>query len=262
MPIIKETITCDDLTLKYFAVRKGIPHKWIVNNHIMGVSRRLPKSNSSALFLINRKVNDICINKLNIVINNTSLNHLFASYKNLTTGNSIYLYDIHNKSTSLNRTNFNIYAYSYCPIDNNLNFSIYFNNITAQCSTKQINNILLGKNKKIFSCEMVKVTQDIDYFYSLKAYCNDNIKINIFNFRKYLTIIYKNFICLNYNNCYLEVLFLENSSLIDYTIKINNQYYLCSSLFNLSDYILKDLYLIITIFLMIFFLLQKNLNAT
>ena len=65
----------------------------------MGVSRRLPKSNSSALFLINRKVNDICINKLNI----------------------------HNKSTSLNRTNFNIYAYSYCPIDNNLNFSIYFN---------------------------------------------------------------------------------------------------------------------------------------
>ena len=30
LPIIKETITCDDLTLKYFAVRKGIPHKWIV----------------------------------------------------------------------------------------------------------------------------------------------------------------------------------------------------------------------------------------
>ena len=36
-------------------------------------------------------------------------------------------------------------------------------------------------------------------------------------------------------NCYLEVLFLENSSLIDYTIKINNQYYLCS-LFNNNDF--------------------------
>ena len=31
LPIINETITCDDLTLKYFATIKAIPHKWIVN---------------------------------------------------------------------------------------------------------------------------------------------------------------------------------------------------------------------------------------
>ena len=231
LPIIKETITCDDLTLKYFAVRKGIPHKWIVNNHIMGVSRRLPKSKSSALFFINMNVNDICINKLNIIINNTSLNHLCVSYKNITTGNSIYLYDIHNKNSSWNKMSFDINAYSYCPIDNNLNFSIFFNNITAQCFSKQINNKFLVKNKKIFSCEMDKVTQDLDHFSSIKSYSKDNIKIIIFNYRKYLTTIYKNFICLNSNNCYLEVLLLENSSFIDYTLKINNQYYLCS-LFN------------------------------
>ena len=98
LPIINETITCDDLTLKYFAIIKGIPHKWIVNNHIMGVSRRLPKSKSSALFDINRNVNDICINKLNIIINNTSLNHLCVSYKNLSTGITIHLFDIHNQN--------------------------------------------------------------------------------------------------------------------------------------------------------------------
>ena len=109
----------------------------------MGVSRRLPKSKSSALFFINMNVNDICINKLNIIINNTSLNHLCVSYKNITTGNSIYLYDIHNKNSSWNKMSFDINAYSYCPIDNNLNFSIFFNNITAQCFSKQINNKFL-----------------------------------------------------------------------------------------------------------------------
>jgi hypothetical protein len=61
LPIINETITCDDLTLKYFAVRKGIPHKWIVNNNIMGIPRRLPKSESLPLYKINLKNNNICI---------------------------------------------------------------------------------------------------------------------------------------------------------------------------------------------------------
>ena len=31
--IINETITCDDLTLKYFANMKGIPMKWAFNKH-------------------------------------------------------------------------------------------------------------------------------------------------------------------------------------------------------------------------------------
>ena len=141
----------------------------------MGVPRKLPKSESSPLFYINKKANDICINKLNIAINNTSLNNLCVSYKNLTTGNSIYLYDIHQKKINNNIMSFDINAYSYCPIDNNLNFTIYFNNNTAKCFTKEINNIFLVKNKKIFSCEMDKVNQDIDYSYSPKAYCNDNL---------------------------------------------------------------------------------------
>ena len=61
LQIINETITCDDLTLKYFANIKGIPPKWIVNKNLMGISRKLPKNNSTALFKINHINNDICI---------------------------------------------------------------------------------------------------------------------------------------------------------------------------------------------------------
>ena len=35
LPIINETITFDDLTLKHFANTKGIPSKWVVNEHIL-----------------------------------------------------------------------------------------------------------------------------------------------------------------------------------------------------------------------------------
>jgi len=228
LPIINETITCDDLTLKYFAVRKGIPHKWIVNNNIMGIPRRLPKSESLPLYKINLKNNNICINKLNILINNTFLNNLCVPYRNLSTGTSIYLYDVHNKNIINNKVIFDIYAYSFCPIDDNLNFTIYLNNITAQCFIKQQKKEFLGNNKKIATCEMNNINQDMDYFLSAKVYSNNNIKINMFNYRKCMTTIFKNFICEEFNNCYLEVLIYENLSFTNYPLLINNKYFSCS----------------------------------
>ena len=235
LPIINETITCDDLTLKHFAVKKGIPHKWIINNNIMGIPRRLPNSKSVPLFNINsKKNNDICINKLNIIINNIILKNLCVPYRNLTTGNTIYLYDIHNKIAIYSKFSFDIFAYSYCPINNNLKFKIFFNNTTAQCFIKKYKNIYLDNNIKIASCEMDKFNQDLDYFFP-KAYSNENIKIKIFNYRKYLTIIFNNFICNELNNCFLEVLLYENISFSQYPLKIENKYYLCN-LFDKIDY--------------------------
>ena len=260
LPIINETITCDDLTLKYFAVRKGIPHKWIVNNNIMGIPRRLPKSESLPLYQINIKNNDICINKLNILVNNIFLNNLCVPYRNLSTGTSIYLYDVHNKNIINNKLIFDIYAYSFCPIDDNLNFTIYLNNITAQCFIKQQKKKFLGNNKKIATCEVNKLNQDIDNFLSAKVYSNDNIKINMPNYRKYLTIIFKNFICEEFNICYLEVLIYENLTFTNYPLRINNKYYSCS-LFNRNNFS-DEIFPIITKFKCVFLNFSNDTNFT
>ena len=53
LPIIKETITCDDLTLKYFENIKGIPIKWIYNQNMLGTERILPKTKAIPLYKIN-----------------------------------------------------------------------------------------------------------------------------------------------------------------------------------------------------------------
>ena len=37
LPFINESMTNDDITLKYFATQKGIPHKWVENNLIKGM---------------------------------------------------------------------------------------------------------------------------------------------------------------------------------------------------------------------------------
>ena len=71
--IINETITCDDLTLKYLSNIKGIPTKLVVNNNFLGIKRILPKTNDKPLYYINLKNNDICISKLNLMSNKITL---------------------------------------------------------------------------------------------------------------------------------------------------------------------------------------------
>jgi len=48
--IINETITCDDLILKYLSNIKGIPPKLVVNNNFLGIKRILPKTNDKPLY--------------------------------------------------------------------------------------------------------------------------------------------------------------------------------------------------------------------
>ena len=67
--IINETITRDDLTLKYLSNIKGIPTKLVVNNNFLGIKRILPKTNDKPLYrliitiLIGSKLSDSLIDE-------------------------------------------------------------------------------------------------------------------------------------------------------------------------------------------------------
>jgi len=236
LPIINETITCDDLTLKYFANIKGIPHKWIVNNHIMGIYRALPKSNSSPLFRINKINNDLCINKLNIMINKTITNNLCVPYRNLSTGLTIHLFDIHNQNNFGNKLFFDIYAFSYCPINARLKFNIRFDNFSAYCffnETKMgfLDNKYQRNNMKIFSCftEILENNLDLDDFYFPTAISKDNLFLKIYNYRTYITSIFMDFSCSKTNNkCFLKVILYDKLKVNKFQIKINQKYYYCT----------------------------------
>ena len=236
LPIIYETITCDDLTLKYFSVIRGIPHKWIINNNVIGVSRRLPKSGSRPLFAINNINNDMCINKLNIKINNTIIKDLCINYRNIPTGNSIYLFNIFNEYWQNNKLFFDVYAYSYCPIDLNLTFNIIFENHVAHCffnKSKNLidHNIIKENYSFIASCYSDDMAQDLDFYYFPIA-ISENILINIYHYKKYLTSIFKSFTCKEINNCLLDIIILEKLSIKSFDIMLNDKNYLC----NIDEY--------------------------
>jgi len=230
IPTINETITCDDLTLKYFANRKGIPQKWIVNDRLLGIKRRLPKTKDRPLFRINLKNNDICINKLNLLSNKIFLKNLCVSYNNIKTGNSIYLFDIHNKRRYNNIFFFEIFAFSYCPIDDNINFTIKFDNYTANCllnksdKLETINNFI---NKALCYIYKPENLLDLDYYYFPYIKSKNNIFINIYNYRKYLTNIYEDFYCPKYNYCFLKILSFDIENDNNYTVIISDKKYLC-----------------------------------
>lgn len=231
LPIIKETITCDDLTLKFFSIRKGIPQKWIFNKQVLGVSRQLPKNNDSPLYKVNMINNDKCINKMNMMINTTKLKNLCIQYRNITTGNSLYLFDIHNQEIINNILYFDMFAYSYCPMDLRIKFNVYFDNYSSICffnkskilSYEKKNNL---KNKAIISCYMNYTGKDLDCFIP-SAKSEDNIIIHIYNSRKYLTCIFKEFFCEEINNCILKAILLENISNHNFSLAINKKYYSC-----------------------------------
>ena len=232
LPIINETITCDDLTLKFYSTQKGILNKWIFNNHIMGIPRTLPKSNSSPLFILNNVNNDFCINKLNIIINKTNLDNLCVPFKNIQTGLSIYLFDIHNQKIKNKTLYFDIFAYSYCPIDYKLKIFIYFDNLTAECFLEEKRVIFRDKrdyrkNTRIICCHMNNFENNLDNYYFPEAKAKDNLFIKIYNYRKYLTIIFKEFICKNNNICSLKAVLYENINFKEFPVFINQKQYNC-----------------------------------
>lgn len=89
--IINETITTDDITLKYFANRRGIPHKWVKNNHF---SDTLNLNQGNPLSLINLINNDKNIKKLELDINHIILKNLCVPYRGIQTGLTIFIYFI------------------------------------------------------------------------------------------------------------------------------------------------------------------------
>ena len=241
LPIINETITCDDLTLKYFSIIKGIPHKWIINDHVMGIPRTLPKSQSIPLFKINKVNNNICINKLNILIEKTYLKNLCINYKDISTGNIIHLFDFHNQHLMNEKLYFDLHAYSFCPIDSKLKFNIYFENYTANCllnDSINLNPCIINKilYRKIISCSMAFYDPNypLNNYYFPKAINNDKLIINIYNYRTCLTAIFKEFFCIESNVCILKIVLYEKIKFNNFIFKINNNQYFCQAQENLS----------------------------
>ena len=233
LPIINETLTCDDLTLKYFSIIKGIPPKWIVNNKINGIHRKLPKTKDSPLSKVNFINNNKCINKLNMMINSTILPNLCINYRNVITGNSIYLFDIHNEIIINQILYFDIYAFSYCPIDKRIKFNIYFDNYSSTCFFNESNYKIYSNNNYSFidkleaSCFLNSTENNLDNFYFPKVISKNNIIIKIYNYRKSLTSIFHSFFCEKLNNCILNVIQYDNEYKKNFSLIINDKQYLC-----------------------------------
>lgn len=94
LKIIYETITSDDIILKYFSNLKGIPGKWIKNKDLLGLPNIMPLK-GNPLSNINFINNDINIKKLNFEISHLIVKNLCVSYRNIRTGLIIYLFNIH-----------------------------------------------------------------------------------------------------------------------------------------------------------------------
>ena len=158
MNLINEIITTDDIALKYYEIKKGIESIWVSNNLMLGykIKANSSKEKDTPLYFSNVLINDININKLNIDINNIIITNYCIQYKNIKTGLLIYLFNINNiKVDKENKTNFEIDAYSFCPIDEKIQIKILFNeSVIANCSF--INNFsLISKNFKIFKTKSI-----------------------------------------------------------------------------------------------------------
>lgn len=231
LPIIKETITCDDLTLKHFEIQKGIPGKFVVNNMINGIPRNDERNQGNPLFPINKIKNDICINKLNIEIKNTIVKNLCIPLNKIQTGLTIYLFNIHNIMIKNHMTYFTIYLFSYCPLDFKLYFNIFFENIIAYCVfTEEIEHSLRKKeDKKIAFCSIKgEINNLLDYLFPQASIKNIHINLIINNYKKYLPIIFKDFNCVTQFNCNLRAIFLMKTKKRQmFEIKINKNNYKC-----------------------------------
>ena len=233
MPIINETIVGDDFTLKYLEIKKGIPEKWISSNYINGISRILPRINAPMLESVNKNNNNIYISKLNLLIQKTNLNQICAPYRDLHTGLTIYLFDIHNKHIIDNKLYFDINAYSYCPIDTKLKFDINFDNYVANCIFNESSilwNQAYGKTKytEIAKCKMDEFKENLDYYYFPKAITKENIHINIYHYQRCLTNIFKSFICNETNYCFLKLISFSKIN-NNFPLLIYDKTYVCNS---------------------------------
>ena len=229
LPIIKESITTDDFTLKFLETKKGIPLKWIVNDKNIGLPRKVSKIQ---LIKVNKIINNICINKLNIMINETIIREICVPYRNIQTGLIIYLFDIHNEYIINNKLYFELIAYSYCPIDKTIKFQIHFDSYLANCFINKSKTIFQFKNEKrnnikYANCYMNDFDKNLDYYYFPKIISKEIFCIKISNYKKYLTTIFKNFFCKDPINCFLKVILFDKIYHNNFPLIINEKQYFC-----------------------------------
>ena len=237
--IINETITTDDITLKYFEIKKGVESIWVPNKLMMGlaIKKKFPKIINKPLYNTNIFLNDININKLNIDISNKIIKNCCIQYKNIKSGLFIHLFNINNINIiNDNKTLFEVEAYSYCPIDSTIKFQIFFNiSIVANCFFNYAYsfvyiNFNIYKTKKILKakCLVHEKIKNLDKYYFPFAKSNDTLHLNIYNKRKYLYLIYHNFYCKNSFTCILTVLSYKNIEKgYKINININKKNYIC-----------------------------------
>ena len=192
----------------------------------------MPETKAISLYSINVKFyNDINIRKFTSIYH-TNLKHLCVSYKNIETGLTVYLFNIYNINKLNDKTQFNIYAFSYCYIKKSMIFNLYFNDVKAYCFFDHSNNLNVNKyltNQLIANCTINSIIDNLNDFYFPKAQTeNEDIQVKISNYRKHIRIIFKDFYCLKYNNCTLKALFYKNAIKGYFLkIKINNNIYFC-----------------------------------
>ena len=203
--LISKTLTTDDFLLKYLETLKGIPIKWILNKHLLGI-KLINEKVGSPLYKLNKRknYNNICMKAIDISIKNTFLNNLCVFYKGVQTGLTIYLFDISNITILNNKTEFSIYAYSFCPVNESIKFNIYLGKDIAHCN----GDSLEGKYKLKCNCFLNSNVKNLDSYYILKSSSEKNIKI--FNYRTILKIIFKDFFNINSNKSILLALFFKN----------------------------------------------------
>jgi len=237
--IIKETILGDDVTLKYFEINKGIEAKWVPNKNLQGL-KIMANTKDNPLFKINKFINnDIYIKNINIDIKNLILENLCVKYKNISTGITIYLFNINSIIEKNDLTIFNVDAYSFCPIDSHIKFIINFgNNITnrANCYFNS-NHSLIKVNHRIFktqkilraTCFLNRKIVNFNSYYFPKAFSKNISNIKIYNYYKYIPFIFKQFFFDKKTNKYILQTFFYKSFDKGYslTIKMNGTKFIC-----------------------------------
>ena len=141
-------------------------------------------------------------------------------YNNIQTSNLNNLFDIYNKYQYNNIFYFEIFAFSYCPIDENINFEIHFDNFILYCFLNLSNKLKTNKNfinKVICIIYYSENLLDLDYYYFQYAKSKNNIFISKYNYKNYLTDIFKEFIYEKYNYCILKTI---SNTFVKYINKI------------------------------------------
>lgn len=230
LKIINETLTTDDITLKYFETIKGVEVIWVPNAYQQGLKTII----YNPLYKFNINNNEINLKKINIVIDNEILKNLCVKYKNTKTGLTIHLFNIYNIYNNSGIIKFSIDAYSYCPIDNKIKFSIYFDKIIAKCSFNYsysiINDNIIYKTNKIMraSCFINSVNNIyLNNYLFPEAFSEDISNIKTYNYQIYQPIIFQNFY-IKHMKYELKALFYKTLER-DYNIiiRINNITFNC-----------------------------------